>query len=94
MKHDIEIVSDGTAAGTFVFTGEGEPIKGVTSVEIPKFKYNELVTATLTFENIKLKLKAKVTEKTFLHGVLDILHGIDIEQSETENGWWETSSGG
>lgn len=39
------------------------------------------------------KMKVKVTEKTFLYRVLDILKGMDIEQSETDYGWWETNSG-
>lgn len=90
MKHNIEIISNGTAAGTFVFTDKCEPIKGVTSLEIEKLEYNGLVTAILTFKNVKLNMVATVTEKTFLQDVIDILEGID---SDTGEGWWDTSSG-
>ena len=41
----INIVSDGSALGTKVYDENGEPIKGVISIEIMPIKANGIVTA-------------------------------------------------
>lgn len=60
--NNLEIISDGTTLGTYVISANGDRIAGVTSIEIPTIEGHGIITATLTFENVKLDMKAAVTE--------------------------------
>lgn len=43
-----KITSDGTSAGTFVFSPDGKKVEGVSSIKIDKIKPDSIVTATIT----------------------------------------------
>lgn len=56
-QSQIKIISDGTAYGTQVLDFDGCPIHGISRISID-VTAGELVTATITFENVTLDMKA------------------------------------
>lgn len=62
----IRIISNGTGFATRVLNTNGEEINGVTKIEIEPITANGQVTATLTFENVELEIKAEDVTPAFV----------------------------
>jgi hypothetical protein len=63
MSDRIRIVSDGTAHGTRVLNADGEPIPGVTKIEIEPLEPCGIVRAKLTFHFVELDVVANNDEQ-------------------------------
>ena len=57
---NIRIVSDGTAAGTFVFTASGEKITGIMKTVIKPIEPGSPVIAVITIYGAELDMVANV----------------------------------
>ena len=60
MMKNIRIQSDGTAAGTYVFSASGEKITGITRIEIAAIEPGDLLVATITIFGVELDIAANV----------------------------------
>jgi len=60
MMKNIRIESDGTAAGTRVFSASGEKIGGITRIEIASIEVGGVIVATITIVGVELDMVANV----------------------------------
>lgn len=59
-KHNIKIISEGMSQNTQVLVGPNDlKLDGVTKIVIHPISVDQIVTATLTFEQVQLDVKAE-----------------------------------